>query len=121
MTNTYELFNDADFHYSVYEDSAISVFQQDRHKTLQYLHSRGWKLYARYADTKYANRRDVGGYLFHLMENPTDRDDCTDVSAILPDSHAQPIFLERAGVYIFKFDDPKPTKLDYIKIAFDKQ
>jgi len=139
ILQAYELFMDAGFNYAIcggyalemfagknyreHSDFDITVFDCDRHKALQFLHDKGWKLYARYADTRYADIRSIGDRFLHLIEDPQDNkwDDTDSAVAVLPDSYATPVFIERAGVYALKFGEPKLTKLDFIKIAFDKR
>jgi len=56
-----------------------------------------------------------------LAIKDTKWDDCGNISAVLPDSYTKPEFIERAGVHAFIFSEPKLTKLDYLKIVFDKR
>ena len=103
-------------------DIDITIMDCHRHKALQFLAAKGWGLYARYVDARYIGVRSVTDRLLHLIDDPTSAewDDCDKVSAVLPDSHAKPVLIERAGVHVFKFEEPRAAKLDYIKIVFDK-
>jgi len=138
IAQAHELFKNAGFGYAICDGTKLDLFASKHHdisdfgvtistddkpRALQFLHDNGWGLYARYVDTRYPDRRPTGNHLHHLIEDPLDTrwDDCENVSAILPDSYVKPIFLERAGVHVFKFEEPKNTTLDFIKIVFDKQ
>jgi len=139
ILQAHELFKDAGFNYAIcggfalemfagknyrgHEDFDITIFDCDKHKALQFLHDKGWKLYARYEDTRYANIRSIGDKCLHLIEDPQNNkwDDCDNAVAVLPGSYATPVFIQRAGVYALKFDEPKLTKLDFIKIVFNKR
>jgi len=139
ILQAYELFKSAGFDYAIcggfalemfvgkqyreHDDFDITIFDCDRYKALQFLHDNGWGLYARYADTRFANIRSIGDRILHSIENPQGSkwEDSDNAVAILPDSYATPVYIERAGVHVLKFGEPKLTKLDFIKIAFNKQ
>jgi len=139
ILQAHELFKDADFNYAIcggfalemfagerfrdHADLDITIFHCDRGKVLQFLHNKGWGLYARYADTRYVNIRSIGDRFLHLIEDPQDDkwNDSDNAVAVLPDSYATPVFIERAGIHALKFSEPKLEKLDFIKIAFDKR
>ncbi|MCL2619923.1 MAG: hypothetical protein FWD97_03175 [Defluviitaleaceae bacterium] len=133
-----ELFKDAGFDYAIcggfaldmfagkqyreHNDFDMSFFDDERHKVLQFLHDKGWGLYARYAD--FADRKKyLANHLLHLVEDSVDAkwDDCENFVAILPDSYATAHFVERAGVYTLAFGEQKFAKLDFIKISFRKR
>ncbi|MCL2855307.1 MAG: hypothetical protein FWE21_06780 [Defluviitaleaceae bacterium] len=138
ILQAHELFKDAGFNYAIcggfalemcagkkyreHGDFDMSFFEDERQKVLQFLHSNGWKLYARYVD--FADRKKyLANHLLHLVEDPGDAkwDDCENFAAVLPDSYAKAHFVERAGVYTFAFDEPRLTKLDFIKVSFRKR
>ena len=138
ITQAHELFNNAGINYAICGGHALAMFAGNKYrdnndldisildchrlKTLQLLQNNGWKLYARYVDTRYIGVRSVTDRLLYPINDPAnaDWDDCEKISAILPSGHAKPNFIERAGVYVLKFDEPKPANLDYMKIVFDK-
>jgi len=101
-------------------DFDISVFMENKREVVDFLHSNGWPVYARFASV---DNPDSFKEFYLLADLPSGKlDECENMWAVKPGSFAE-MYLkdDNKGIYSYRIHEPRLQGFDFIELAFNMQ